>query len=152
MLSDRMADKVVDEGHVGTRIVWVKLAGPVCNIFFIVVYIPYKGRTQAPYASDTIAQLRKLLQTIRKSDCVILGGDLNCQLQRNVQGCTGKWCMTKNVNDGHGDEILDLMREFDLCAACTYFKPRRKMWQGKYRYCNATYMPKDEEKRPTKLD
>ena len=27
--------------------------------------------------------------------------------------------MTKNANDGHGDDILDLMSEFDLCAACT---------------------------------
>ena len=34
MLSERMADKMVDQGHVGTRIVWVKLAGPMCNIFF----------------------------------------------------------------------------------------------------------------------
>ena len=56
MLSDRMADKVIDQGHIGTRIVWVKLAGPTCNIFFIVPYIPHKGRTQAPYASDTLAQ------------------------------------------------------------------------------------------------
>ncbi len=39
MLSDRMVDKVIDEGHIGTRIVWVKLAGPVCNIFFIIVYM-----------------------------------------------------------------------------------------------------------------
>ena len=26
------------------------------------------------------------------------------------------------------------------------------MWRGKYRYCNATYLPKEEERRPTKLD
>ena len=31
MLSARMADKIVDQGHVGTRIAWVKLAGPICN-------------------------------------------------------------------------------------------------------------------------
>ena len=63
LLSNRMADKVLDQGHVGARIVWVKLAGPVCNIFYIVVYVPHKGRTQKPQASDTIAQLRSLLQT-----------------------------------------------------------------------------------------
>ena len=84
MLSDRMADKVLDEGHVGTRIAWVKIKGPVCNIFYIVTYIPHKGRTEKPLASDTIGQLRKLLRTIRKTDCVILAGDFNCQLQRNV--------------------------------------------------------------------
>ena len=40
-----MTDKVLSKGHVGTRIAWVS---PVCNIFFIVVYIslPRKGRKQ----------------------------------------------------------------------------------------------------------
>ena len=66
MLSARMADKVIAQGHVGSRIVWVKLAGPVCNIFFITVYIPHKGRNQKPTAQDTIAQLKKLLQSIQK--------------------------------------------------------------------------------------
>ena len=27
LLSERIADKVLDEGHVGTRIAWVRLAG-----------------------------------------------------------------------------------------------------------------------------
>ena len=89
MLSNRMADKLLDEGHVGTRIAWVRLKGPVCNIFFIVVYVPHKGRTSAPYAEDTILQLKKLLRTVRKSECVILTGDFNCQLRRNVAGAQG---------------------------------------------------------------
>ena len=91
MLSNRMADKLIDEGHVGTRIAWARISGPVCNIFFIVTYIPHKGRTCPPYVQDTIKQLKKLLQIVCKSDCVILTGDFNCQLQRNIQGCTGKW-------------------------------------------------------------
>ena len=69
MLSDRMADKLLDEGHVDTRIAWVRLKGPVCNIFYYVVaYIPHKGRTCAPFAQDTIQQLRKLLCKVRKSE------------------------------------------------------------------------------------
>ena len=91
MLSNRMADKLMDEGHVGTRIAWTRIAGPVCNIFFVVVYIPHKGRTSAPYVKDTIKQLKKLLETVRKSDCILLADDFNCQLQRNIEGCTGKW-------------------------------------------------------------
>ena len=114
MLSPRMAAKTLDSGHVGTRIVWARIKGPICNIFYIVVYIPHKGRTVAPKAEDTIAQLTKLLQTVRKSECVIIGGDFNCQLQRSVQGCTGKWCMTKYENKGHGNKILDMMRAHDL--------------------------------------
>ena len=71
MLSPRMVDKVLSEGRVGTRIVWVRIAVPVCNIFFIVVYIPPKGRNQTPMTQDTIDQLKKLLQSVRKSDCVV---------------------------------------------------------------------------------
>ena len=153
MLSDRMADKVLDEGHVGTRIAWARIAGPICNIFFVVAYIPHKGRTTKPTATDTLEQLRKLLRTVRKSECIVLCGDFNCQLQRNVQGCTGQWCMTQRPNqNGHGDEVLELMRQNDLFAVCTLFKPKRKMWDGKKRRCNATYRPKEKGKRPTKLD
>ena len=43
MLSARMTDKVIDQGHVGSRIEWVRIAVPVCNIFFITVYVPHKG-------------------------------------------------------------------------------------------------------------
>ena len=35
MLSNRMADKLLDEGHVGTRITWSRIKGPVCNIFLL---------------------------------------------------------------------------------------------------------------------
>ena len=132
MLSPRMAAKTLDTGHVGTRIAWVRLKGPVCNLFYIVVYIPHKGRTVAPKADDTIAQLAGLLQTVRRSECVIIGGDFNCQLQRSVPGCTGKWCMTKHENKGHGGKVLDLLRTYDLCAIDTYFKPKRKKWAGRY--------------------
>ena len=126
MLSARMTDKVIDQALAGSRIEWVRIAVPVCNIFFIVVYIPHKGRNQKPTAQDTIAQLKQLLQSIRKSDCVVLGGDFNCQLQRNVQGCTGQWCMTERPNKNrHDDKIPSLMQEHDLCAIYTFFKPEK---------------------------
>ena len=152
-LSPRIANKVLDTGHVGTRIVWVKIAGPVCNIFFIATYIPHKGRTQKPRAEDTIKQLQQLMKTIPKSDCIMLAGDFNCQLPRNTPGCTGRWCMTTRMNEkGHGQQVLDLMRQNDLFAVGTMFKPKKKLWSDKYRRCNATYLQKDEKKRPTKLD
>ena len=86
MLSSRMSAKILDSGHVGTRIVWVHLKGPICNLFYIVVYIPHKRRTVSPQAEDTITHLNKLLQSVSKSECVIIGDDFNCQLQRSVQG------------------------------------------------------------------
>ena len=60
--------------------------------------------------------------------------------------------MTQKMQKAHGQDVIDLMREHNLFAVDTLFKPKRKMWNGRYRYCNATYLPKDREKRPTKLD
>ena len=36
--------------------------------------------------------------------------------------------MTKRKDNGHGEKILELMREFDLFAVDTLFKPARKAW------------------------
>ena len=153
LLSQRMTNRIMSSGWVGTRIVWVRIEGPVCNLFVVVVYIPHKGRTN-PSAQDTMKQIRELLSTVSKHDCIILMGDFNCQLRRNVVGCTGKWCMTTRPDNGHGEEMIDLMRSYDICAADTMFKPARKRWGAskRKRVCNATYLAKDINRRPRKLD
>ena len=153
LLSKRFVNKVLSSGCVGSRIVWARIEGPVCNLFVIVAYIPHKGRVN-PCAHDTISQIKELLSTIRRCDCVILMGDFNCQLWRNVQGCTGKWCMTTRPDQGHSEEMMDLLRSHDLCAADTYFKSVKKTWgtSKKRRVCNATYLAKDKSRRPRKLD
>ena len=95
-MSKRMSRHIERSGHVGTRIAWVRLSGPVCPIFFIVVYVPHKYRA-TPQASDTLAELHELIKTVPKNDCLIVCGDFNCQLRRNVPGCTGQWSMTKKM-------------------------------------------------------
>ena len=60
--------------------------------------------------------------------------------------------MTMRPDDGHEEQILDLMRENDLFAAGTLFKPKTKKWSGRYRACNGTYRSKEAGKRPRKLD
>ena len=149
MLSPRMESHYRDSGHVGSRIAWVRFAGPVCNVFFVTVYIPHKYRTM-PCAQDTIAQLDALLTTVNNNDFIIVAGDLNCQMRRNVDRRTGKWSMTsRNENIGHDTEVLDLIRQYDLFAIGTKFKPQERLWSGKLRRCNATYLPKHTERRPT---
>ena len=44
LLSAQMEQYYRDSGHVGARIAWVRIAGPVCNIFFVTVYMPHKYR------------------------------------------------------------------------------------------------------------
>ena len=128
MLSPRFADRVLAQGSEGTRIVWVRISGPVCPLFIICAYVPHKYKTTFPTAQDTIAKLTALLrecEQIKKTDCVVIMGDLNCELQRNVQGCTGRWFMNQRPDDGHSEEILELMRANDLFAIDSLFKPKR---------------------------
>ena len=98
---------VYKSGHVGSRIriVWVRLKGPICPIFFIVVYIPHKYRKTTPQADDTIAQLESLIQTVPKNDCLVVCGDFNCQLKCNVAGCTRRWAMIKKNEQHYKDTI-----------------------------------------------
>ena len=68
LLSPRMADRIIEQGSEGARIAYTRLEGPVCNIFATVVYIPHRGRKQAPFTQDTIVRFRKLLSTVPKTD------------------------------------------------------------------------------------
>ena len=91
MMSTRMTDTIiVEKGHIRTRITRVRLKVTLLyNIFFVVVYVPHNGRTVVPMDTDNIVQLSKLLSSIKKTDFVVLTGDSDCKLQRNVKGCAG---------------------------------------------------------------
>ena len=65
LLSKRFANKVLSSGCVGSRIVWARIEGPVCNLFVIVTYIPHKGRVN-PSAHDAISQIK-----VRAIICVV---------------------------------------------------------------------------------
>ena len=77
-------------------------------------------------------------------------GDLNCEIMRNIPGCSGKWFMNRRHDDGHGEAITDLMRCHDLFAVDSLFRPRKsRMFQNqRKRVCNATYLQKDPSRRP----
>ena len=55
MLSPRMKGKIYRSGCVGSRIAWVRIKGPICPIFYVVVYIPHKYR-ENPDAQHTISR------------------------------------------------------------------------------------------------
>ena len=156
MLSQRFTKKILAKGAVGSRIVWVRIDGPVCPLFVICAYVPHKFKKTAPLTHDVISQIDDLLSNCKKlkpTDCVVLLGDFNCELQRNVNGCTGRWLMNKRPDDGHSKQVMDLIRAHDLFAIDSLFRPKRKtMFDGQKRVCNATYLQKDTSRRPKKLD
>ena len=60
--------------------------------------------------------------------------------------------MTTRSDQGHSEEMMDLLRSYDLCAADTYFKSATWGASKKRRVCNVTYLVKEENRRSRKLD
>ena len=109
-------------------------------------------RTKTPTAQHTLTQLEALVKTVSQGDCLVICGDFNCQLKRNIPGLTGKWAMTKqHEKQGHDQELLDFMSTYELFVADTNFKPRARLWANSKRK-RTTYLPKHKERRPTKLN
>ena len=75
LLSQRFAAKVLAQGSVGSRIVWVRIDGPVCPLFIVCVYVRHKYKKTAPLATDVIEQLDDLLSNCKKlksTDCIVV--------------------------------------------------------------------------------
>ena len=43
MLSSRAQKKLMGFGSEGERVCWVRLKGPICNMFIVAAYIPHRG-------------------------------------------------------------------------------------------------------------
>ena len=106
--------------------------------------MPHAGRVQPPFYTDVLEQLDEVLSQVRNNDCVIIMGDLNCKLARNIPNRTGRWSIHTHSN-AVGEEMLELMNRRDLSAVSTMFKPPR----GK---TNATFVPRDPAYKDTQID
>ena len=123
LLSVRAQNKLMDFGSEGERVCYVRLKGPVCNLFVIAVYLPHRGRVQ-PNQDDTLRDLETVLAKVPKRDCVCIMGDLNEQLEGGVQDRTGKW--VAGPKTPNADKIMQLLQLHELTAMNTTFQPKRK--------------------------
>jgi exonuclease III len=146
-LSKRAQRMVINSGHKGSRLVWVRLAGLFCNQFIVSAYIPHKARKQAPFREDTLEELQELLTSeAMKGDCVIVMGDMNSKLARNQRGVTGKYCMHPRADEG-GERLAEIMQTHNLFAASTYFCPQKSAPLGQ-----ATYITKSDKTVVSQID
>ena len=122
LLSPAAQQKVLSFGSISERVCFVRLEGPVCNLFIVATYVPHRGRIN-PCQDDTIADLHEALKQAPASDCIILLGDVNEQLGPNIKNRTGKWAADKS--SANADKILDLMAMHDLFSVGTKFEPKR---------------------------
>ena len=124
-LKQSIAKYIMNTGQVGSRIVYCRLRGVSCNITVVGVYIPQKSRT-SPDQKSTYDKLEKLLQALSKRrDAIILMGDFNSRLKRNITGYTGRWCIHNRSDEG-GERLLEIMRKFGLAFSSTYFQPKKR--------------------------
>ena len=141
-LSSRASPLVKETGY----IVWVKLGGMLVDLYVVGVYIPHKHRKREPFQESTLRQLRFFLKSLPKRSAVMVLGDLNAKLKRDVKGLTGKYCMHYYCDTG-GTEVMEMMRDADLFAVSTAFQPGKDSALG-----NATYISKTEGAQPTQID
>ena len=85
-----MQVKVHSFGSEGEWVCWVRLKGPVCDLFVVAVYMSHRGRV-SPDQNQTLEDIRKVLADIPARDCICLLGDFNEQMQSDLDGVTGSW-------------------------------------------------------------
>ena len=122
LLSNRMEKKVMSFGTEGNRVCWVRLRGPVCNLFVIAAYLPHRGRV-SPSQDDTIADIQNILSKVPSRDCVCMMGDFNEQVESNIKGITGKW--TGGPPSTNAEKITDMLRFNKLAAVNTMYQPKK---------------------------
>ena len=143
LLSDRVADSVMYNGCLGSRIVYARIRASPCNLFVVCVYVPHAGR-QNPSSTDTLGDLEALLTSVPMHDCTIVLGDFNAKLARSTGRQTGRWCIHNRANQA-GEMLGSLMERRRLCAVSTLHQPRHST-------TNATYLSKDQRYGPSQID
>ena len=91
LFSEQIRPHVIRTGSCGSRIVWARIRGPVCNLVVVGLYLPHAGKKKKPHAHHVLEELHNLLDGLGRHECVLILGDLNAQLPRSVDGLTGKW-------------------------------------------------------------
>jgi exonuclease III len=143
-----MAKQVITWEAQGTRIVWVRLRGADYNTIFVSVYVPHKYRA-CPSQAEMLQELETLCRMLQHkfpTDQLIVAGDMNAKLTRNVQNLTGRYCM-HYYSDSGGERLMELMAHTNLVAASTRFAPSKKNPLGQGTYINDKYTGK-----PTQID
>ena len=119
----------------------------MCDVCVIGVYIPHRFRKRAPFQQDTLEQLRLFADSLPPSMCRVILGDFNCKIGRKETGqICGAYSMHEESCIG-GLQLGDLMREQDLVATSTMFRPRKSLALG-----SATYINNRKVQKATQID
>ena len=85
--------------------------------------MPHSSRAQ-PAQADTLNELDMICKQAKSGDCLVVMGDFNVQLPKNVQGCTGKYVCAQGESP-EANEVIHFMKNHDLFAINTKFRKRQ---------------------------
>ena len=125
LLSKRAQCKVKAKGNNNSeRICWVRIEGPVCNLFVVAVYVPHSSRV-SPSQTDTMQELDEVCKQAKQGDCIVVLGDFNAQLPGGIEGHTGAHVCAQGESES-ATEVLNFMKQHDLSAMNTKFRKRNR--------------------------
>ena len=113
VLSDRVSKHVLDSGYLSSRVCWVKLkTGFGYNMYIFCIYLPYVGhKIAASCVIDSIYKFARTKTTTR--DFLMLKGDLNAKVARNIAGISGPFCIHSS-SCSNGILVEELCRKLNL--------------------------------------
>ena len=129
-INQRISKYIISSGSIGSRITYVRLRGNACNILIVGVYIPQRSRKD-PDQKEIYGQLESFLMRTGRRDCIILMGDFNSRLSRNIDHRVGKWSIHSRTDSG-GEQLLQLMNKISMRCVSTYFQPPREKNRATY--------------------
>ena len=119
---------------------------PCAALYIVAVYIPHQYRDN-PGQAEVLEALRSVISEFPRDCAVLVMGDFNAQLSRNIDRRTGRWCVRDEIVDDAGRLLLRWMQE---CCAPTgmWASSTQFTGPGRARGRHATYvLPGVEEKR-----
>ena len=105
IIAEEFIDKVVKVVRVYDRLMMVKVLVGQCLVNIISAYAPHVGRSRSQDEKDDFWEaLWKLIEGVKQSEKIILGGDLNGHVGKNSEGYEG-------LHGGHGYGVRNMEGE-----------------------------------------
>ena len=122
IVSEEFIDKVVEVTRVNERLMMVKLIVGKCLMNVVAAYAPQTGRSQEE-KDDFWEAVLKLIEGIKKTERIMLGGDLNGHVGKEGDGYEGvhggQGCGMRNAE---GERILELCEAAGMIVSDTQFR------------------------------
>ena len=122
IVSEEFIDKVVEVTRVSERLMMVKLIVGKCLMNVVATYTPQTGRSQEEKDNFWEA-VWKLIEGIKKTERIMLGGDLNWHVGKESDGYEGvHGGQGYGMRNAEGERILEFCEAAGMIVCGTQFR------------------------------